>query len=97
MLFKQKEKPLTKWESILNTLTFDKGKEFANHKSIGSTLNIDFYFAKTHYPQKRGFNENYNCLVGQFFPEGTYLSFLQNKMLKPLKILSTPPKKGHRF
>jgi transposase, IS30 family len=89
---------LTEWKSILYTLTSDNGKEFANHKSISSTLNVDFYFAKPHHPWERGSNENCNRLVRQFFPKGTDFTIVTDEDVKTVEnIINSRPRKRHGF
>jgi IS30 family transposase len=62
---------LKDWKPIINTITSDNGKEFANHKAIADALEINFYFAKPYHSWERGANENLNGLVRQYFPKQT--------------------------
>ncbi len=62
---------LTPYKELLHTITADNGKEFAEHKSIGLGLNIDFYFAKPYHSWERGANENANGLIRQYFTKGS--------------------------
>ena len=62
---------LTPYKELLHTITADNGKEFAEHKSIGFGLNIDFYFAKPYHSWERGANENANGLIRQYFTKGS--------------------------
>ena len=52
------------------TLTFDNGKEFAEHEFIARALQADVYFAHPYCSWERGLNENHNGLLRQFFPKG---------------------------
>jgi transposase, IS30 family len=56
------------------TITFDKGKEFADHVFFGECLDADIYFAHPYHSWGRGTNENTNGLLRQFFPKK--MSFL---------------------
>jgi len=56
------------------TLTFDNGKEFADHVFFGKCLEADVFFAHPYHSWERGTNENTNGLVRQFFPKP--MSFL---------------------
>jgi IS30 family transposase len=56
---------LQDWKPLLKTITSDNGKEFANHREIAESLDIDFYFAKPYHSWERGANENLNGLVRQ--------------------------------
>jgi transposase, IS30 family len=52
-----------------HTLTFDNGKEFADHQFFGSYLGADVYFARPYHSWERGTNENTNGLIRQYFPK----------------------------
>ena len=55
------------------TLTFDNGKEFAEHEFIAQCLKVKVYFAHPYCSWERGLNENHNGLLRQFFPKKTNL------------------------
>ena len=55
------------------TLTFDNGKEFAEHQFIAQCLRVKVYFAHPYCSWERGLNENHNGLLRQFFPKKTNL------------------------
>ena len=61
------------WEKV-KTITFDNGKEFADHAYIAQELNADIYFAHPYASWERGTNENANGLIRQYFPKNSNLS-----------------------
>ena len=56
-------------DEVVETLTFDNGKEFAGHERIAAELNCQCYFAKPYHSWERGLNENTNGLIRQYFPK----------------------------
>ncbi|MBS0172755.1 MAG: IS30 family transposase, partial [Nitrospira sp.] len=55
------------------TMTFDNGKEFAEHETIAAELDADVYFAHPSHSWERGLNENSNGLLRQYFPKAMEL------------------------
>lgn len=58
-------------ELPLETMTGDRGTEFACYKEVEAYWNIPFYFARPRSPWQKPSVENQNGLVRQFFPRGT--------------------------
>ena len=63
-------KVLSKQEHV-NTVTLDRGKEFAAFAEVEEVIDVMFYFALPHHPWQRGTNENTNGLLREYFPKGT--------------------------
>jgi len=59
---------------LRKTLTYDQGKEMAQHDSLARDTCMRIFFADPHAPWQRGANENTNGLLRQYFPKGTSLS-----------------------
>lgn len=57
-----------------HTVTFDNGKEFAEHETIAAELKAGIYFAHPYHSWERGLNENSNGLLRQYFPKGMGLT-----------------------
>ncbi len=58
---------------VCHTITFDNGKEFAQHQHVADCLEAKVYFAHPYCSWERGLNENTNGLLRQYFPKGTDL------------------------
>ena len=83
---------------LRRSLTWDRGKEMADHKSFTVATNVQVYFCDPRSPWQRGSNENTNGLLRQYFPRGTALSAYSQAHLNRIALrLNQRPRKTLGF
>jgi IS30 family transposase len=74
-------------QQLRRSLTYDRGKEMAQHTLFTHETRIRVFFAHPHSPWERGTNENTNGLIRQFFPKGTDFSQVSRRDITHVQAL----------
>ena len=83
---------------LYKSLTWDRGKELADHPRLALETAVEVYFCDPHAPWQRGSNENTNRLLRQYLPRGTDLSsHSQAKLSAIARQLNERPRKTLQY
>jgi IS30 family transposase len=83
---------------LYKSLTWDRGKEMADHQRFSLATTIKVYFCDPQSPWQRGSNENTNGLLRQYFPKGMDLSNVhQNRLNAVARRLNERPRETLNF
>jgi len=83
---------------LYKSLTWDRGKERADHKRFSLATDINVYFCDPQSPWQRGSNENTNGLLRQYFPKGMDLENVhQNRLNAVARRLNERPRETLQF
>jgi IS30 family transposase len=83
---------------LRKTLTYDRGKEMAEHERLAERLAIRVFLADPYSPWQRDTNENTNGLLHQYLSKGTDLSGnTQHDLNAIAHRLNTHPRKCLNF
>jgi IS30 family transposase len=84
--------------TLRKTLTWDRGREMAEHKTLSAATGMKIYFADPYAPHQRGSNENTNGLLRQYFPKSSDLSIHGPEEIQRVQdILNNRPRKRLGF
>jgi len=83
---------------LYKSLTWDRGKEMADHTRFTLDTKVKVYFCDPQSPWQRGSNENTNGLLRQYFPKGMDLSNVhQNRLNAVARRLNERPRETLNF
>ena len=85
-------------DELYKSLTWDRGKELADHQRFTIKTNVDVYFCDPSSPWQRRSNENTNRLLRQYLPRGTDLSLHSQAKLNAIaRQLNERPRKTLQY
>jgi IS30 family transposase len=81
-------------QELYKSLTWDRGKELADHRRFTLATDVAVYFCDPRSPWQRGSYENTNGLLRQYFPKGIDIAdYSQAKLNAVARQLNNRPRK----
>lgn len=89
------EKRLRKIEpELLKSITYDQGKEMAEHEILARNIKMKVYFCHPHSPWEKGTCENTNFLIRDMLEEETdFRKLTQTQIARIARLLNERPRK----
>ena len=79
---------------LRRTLTYDQGKEMAEHQTLAANLQLKVFFCHAHSPWERATCESQNDRIRHYLPKGTDLSKVSYQQLRAYQdMLNERPRK----
>lgn len=75
----------------VRSITWDQGKEMADHADLTRRLGAPVYFADAHSPWQRGSNENSNGVTRRHLPKGTALDHSARHLRRISHLMNNRP------
>lgn len=80
------------------TVTFDNGKEFADHETLAERLGLAIFFAHPYASWERGTSEHTNGLLRQYYPKGTdFAAVSHHDLAQTVKSINDRPRKSLNY
>ncbi|MCW2957528.1 MAG: integrase [Solirubrobacterales bacterium] len=82
---------------LCRSLTWDQGKEMAEHAQLQIDSGLQIYFCDPGKPWQRGSNENTNGLLRQYFPKRSDMNVSQERLDEVAAELNGRPRETLKF
>lgn len=85
-------------QTVLGTITYDRGIEFSDYETIQKQTDSTIYFADAYSSYQRGSNENLNGLIRQYYPKRSDFKHLTQKQVNKVQAkLNNRPRKRYNY